>query len=288
MKESETISSPKNPLVKELRKLHQAKGRRQQQRFLLEGTHLLEEAVRSPYPLDFVLATPAWQQRHGDLWARARQHAQTCLTAAEGVIASIATTVAPDGVVAIAPHRVCEPQAIARAGLLLENLQDPGNLGTIARTAAAAGADGIWLNRTSVDPENPKVLRASAGQWFRLPIALCDDAAAEVERHRQGGARAIATDPEAPQAYWDVDLAMPILLLLGNEGAGLSEELLARADARVRIPQEANVESLNVAIAAALLLYEARRQRDRACRGVSRNAPTPESRNAPAPESFNS
>lgn len=176
---------------------------------------------------------------------------------------AIATTVQPDGVVATAGSRQLHspPFGLQSLGLGLETLQDPGNLGTIIRTAAAAGVEGLLLSRDSVDLENPKVLRASAGQWFRLPMSIYPDLAAEIDSYRQRGFQIVATLPTASQTYWDLSFKVPTLILLGNEGAGLSPNLARQADHQVQIPLAAGVESLNVAIAAALLLYEVQRQR---------------------------
>lgn len=145
--------------------------------------------------------------------------------------------------------------------LALETIQDPGNLGTIIRTAAAAAASGLWLTADSVDLDNPKVLRASAGQWFRLPMAETSDLKAVVAQCQQQGMQVVATLPDANLTYWEIDWQKPSLILLGNEGAGLSADLVALADRQVKIPLNPGVESLNVAIAAALILYEAQRQR---------------------------
>jgi TrmH family RNA methyltransferase len=179
------------------------------------------------------------------------------------VLQAIATTVQPDGVIAIAQSRALthQPFRLTQLGLILETIQDPGNLGTIIRTAAAAGAEGLQLSLDSVDLENPKVLRASAGQWFRLPIAASPDLKTEILRYKSQGMQIVATQPDAALTYWEIDLRVPTLILLGNEGAGLSDHLAQLADQQVKIPLSQGVESLNVAIAAALLLYEAQRQR---------------------------
>jgi TrmH family RNA methyltransferase len=129
------------------------------------------------------------------------------------------------------------------------------------RTAAAAGAERLWLSADSVDLDNPKVLRSSAGQWFRLPVSISPDLSDIVRQCQERGIQVVATIPDATLSYWDIDLRCPTLILLGNEAAGLSAGLVAKADRQVTIPLAPEVESLNVAIAAALMLYEAKRQR---------------------------
>ena len=256
------LTSLQNPLVKEIRKLHQAKYRRQQQRFLLEGTHLVQEALAVTYPLDTVCYTPLWQQRHGDLARLLDLQARQVNLVSPAVLAALATTVHPDGVVAVAPQAAPPVSpALVGVGVLVEALQDPGNLGTLIRTAVAAGAEGLWLTTDSVAPDHPKVLRASAGQWFHLPLTVVTDLQGTLADWQQQSVQLVATDAKADLNYWQVDLTPPTVFLLGNEGSGLSPQSLERADLRVSIPMQGPVESLNVAIAAALLLYEAARQR---------------------------
>lgn len=256
------LTSLQNPLVKQLRKLHKAKERHEQQLSLLEGTHLIEEAIATDRSLATLCCTESWQSQHLALYERAINRCDRAEIVSPDVLAAIATTVNPDGVVATIDRLLpIEPPANLSLGILLDTVQDPGNLGTMIRTATAANADGLWLSGNSVDLDHPKVLRASAGQWFRLPMAVCDDLPTLIQQQKQQGVQVVATLPNADRAYWDVDLRLPTLLLLGNEGAGLAPELAALADVQVSIPLARNVESLNVAIACALILYEAQRQR---------------------------
>jgi TrmH family RNA methyltransferase len=266
------LTSVKNPLVKQLKQLHRAKGRHDQQQMLLEGTHLIEEACGANLGLITLCYTADWLQRYPDLGQQAIARAQRQELVSPDVLAAMTTTITPDGVVATAertPLTRTLPHP-TRLGLALERIQDPGNLGTIIRTAAAAGVDSLWVSADSVDLDHPKVLRASAGQWFRLPMGVVTDLPAQVAQWRSlPQHQVIATLPTAPQMHWDIDFTRPTLLLLGNEGAGLSSELAAMADGAVTIPLAAGVESLNVAIAAAVIVYEAQRQRSRQASGSS-------------------
>ncbi|MGG6296061.1 TrmH family RNA methyltransferase [Leptolyngbya sp. AN02str] len=255
------LTSVQNPLVKQLRKLQRAKERREQGLFLLEGTHLLEEAIALHYPLATVCCTESWRDRYPKLWIKVGQQAQRVELVSEPVLEAIATTVHPDGVIATAPRRPQPsiPQPL-KLGLALETIQDPGNLGTMIRTAAAVGVDGLWVSDDSVDLDHPKVLRATAGQWFRMPMVNTAQLSADLRTLQAQGVQVVSTRMNAALTYWDVDFAKPTLVVLGNEGSGLSAEASAIADVSVRIPLEPGVESLNVAIAAALILYEAKRQ----------------------------
>ena len=256
------LTSIQNPLVKQIRKLHRAKGRQQQQLCLLEGTHLLEVACTVDYPLVTVCCTLDWYSHHPQLWQEATGRSQRAEIVSPQVMRAIATTVRPDGVVATAKRlNRTAIELKTGLGLVLQAVRDPGNLGTIVRTAAAAGAKGLWLSDDSVDIDHPKVLRASAGEWFRLPVVVSPDLKTVIQTYRQQGTQIVATVPRSDVVYWEVDWCCPSLVLLGNEGAGLSEDLLQSADRRVTIPLSPGVESLNVAISAALILYEAQRQR---------------------------
>lgn len=255
------LTSLQNPLVKDIRKLHQGKARRHQGQFLLEGTHLVQEALAVGYPLSVACHTLAWRQRYPDLADALYQSAHRVEAVSDAVLQALATTVHPDGVVAVAPQRQnTAVPAINRVGLVVETLQDPGNLGTIIRTATAAQADGLWLSADSVAPDHPKVLRASAGQWFRLPIVVDNCLEDSLKTWQSQGIQLVSTLPNAPVDYWSVDFTRPTVILLGNEGAGLSSTLQRYATVAVNIPMNPAVESLNVAISAALFLYESQRQ----------------------------
>ncbi len=294
----ELISSRRNPLVGRLRALHQGRGRREQQRLLLEGTHLLQEVLRLGLRPDWLLATASWMERHGALLAQLRQ---TALQAAspsgwdsalqlrvvsEAVLAAVATTEQPDGVVlTLALDQLPQPRAWPTSNdqpgqeplqvpfpsfvLALDRLQDPGNLGTLLRCALAAGVEEVWL-AGGADPHQPKVLRASAGAALALPLRRLPDLAPALAQALGRGHQVVATvvapglkPGEAPavRPYWELDWAQPTVVLLGNEGAGLDPALVALASERVTIPHGAAVESLNVALAAAPLLLERWRQR---------------------------
>ena len=263
------LTSLQNPTVKQLRKLQQAKERRKQNVLLLEGTHLIEVAGEAGYPLEVLCYTEDWQEKYPEIYRRAIALSARAEPVSLEVLKSIASTVSPDGVVAIAPQRTAwqeaasQPGAKVSLGILLETLQDPGNLGTIIRTAAAVGSDGLWLSSDSVDMNSPKVLRASAGQWFRLPMAKVD-VAEQAARLKAQGVQVVATTAAANLDYWQLDLTGPTVFAMGNEGAGLSAALMDCASVAVKIPVMPGVESLNVAVSTALLLYEAKRQRQAA------------------------
>lgn len=256
------ITSLKNPLVKQLRKLHHGKNRRKQNLILLEGNNSITTAVTLKYPIAILCCTAEWRDRHQQLWGIVIHQATRVELVSPVILSTIATTVNPDGVIAVATRINSQSSnfVINHLGLLAERLQDPGNLGTIIRTGVATGVERLWLSRDSVDFDHPKVLRASAGEWFRLPVTISDNLTQTIQEQKDRNIQVIATIPDATKTYWELDLTRPTLILLGNESSGLSEELMALADEKVTIPLDNKVESLNVAIATALILYERKRQ----------------------------
>jgi TrmH family RNA methyltransferase len=234
---------------------------------LLEGTHLLQEALRAGILPQEVLVTPAWCERHGSLLDDLTA-ATTLRLATPEVLEAAATTGHPDGVVLTIP--LPPPAGPPTAGsllLVLERIQDPGNLGTLLRTALAAGVEQVWL-AGGADPFQPKVLRASSGAALTLPLRqIAPEALGEqLAGLRRGGHRLVATavpgavGGHAVVPYWQIDWSRPTALLLGNEAAGLAPGRLEAADDLVTIPHAPTVESLNVAVAAAPLLLERLRQ----------------------------
>ncbi len=256
------LTSTRNPLVKQLRQLgDSARERREQQQFIVEGTRAIAEVLATGYPLAIVCHTERWQQQHPDLYARCLAVADRVEVVADPVLGAIATTTTPAGIVAVVPMQARPPVQLTSLGLALESIRDPGNFGSIVRSAVAAGADGMWVSADSVDITHPKILRATAGQWFRCAMQVTADLRGEIAAWQARGGRAIAAVARGDCLYWEWDFTQPTLILLGNEGNGLSSGILQQADAGVSIPMAKGVESLNVGICAALLLYEAQRQR---------------------------
>lgn len=257
------LTSLQNPLIKQLRKLDSAKERKASSLFLVEGTHAVEAAHRYGWVFEVICATESWCETHPDLVAIfSATHRFQLISPA--ILEVLADTVAPSGIVAAVRHQERDWQTMLQTPSLLvlgETLQDPGNLGTIIRTSAAVGADGLLLSADSVDPESPKVLRASAGLWFHLPPVRCPNLGEVVATLVAQGVQVLATAADATHSLWDLDLRRPTAFVLGSEGQGLSEALRSQIPHQVCIPQAHGVESLNVAVSCAVLLYETARQR---------------------------
>jgi RNA methyltransferase, TrmH family len=233
---------------------------------LLDGEHLLEEALRSGVAIE----AAAFSDHPADaplarLAARAHSAGARIFGVSASVLAAMSPVRQPSGVVAIAarPRATLatvldrRPQLV----LFLGGVQDPGNVGAIVRAAEAFGATGIVSGESTADPWSWKALRGSMGSAFRLPIAAHQPLTAAAARARAEGLRVLATVPHGGTPLSDTDLRGPAAILLGGEGAGIGDELLAVADERLSIPMRDPVESLNVAVAAAVIVYEAARQR---------------------------
>ena len=183
----------------------------------------------------------------------------------DSVMDALSPVRTPSGVVAIAARPIIDRRALLAPApamvVAAMGVQDPGNVGALIRSADAGGATGVLLDTDSADPWSWKALRAAMGSAFRLPVLRHADARASLAEWQGEGLAIVATDPRNGVDLHTLDLTLPLVFVMGAEGTGLSEDILEAADLRVRIPMRARVESLNVAVAAALLVYEAARQR---------------------------
>lgn len=264
------ITSPANPTVKLIHALGvPTPGRRRAERaFVVEGVRAVEEALASGPPPRVLLydeAALGRTERGAALLARLRGYpaAQPAMPAA---LAAAADTVHSQGVVGVFPFPDWPPLAPGGTGvpllLVLDGLRDPGNLGTILRTAEAAGVGGVWLTPDCVDLYNPKVVRAGMGAHFRLPSwPDADWPAIQAGLARLGVSQIVALDAAAPVAYYDLDWCGPAALVLGSEAHGLSPAGRAAATVLAAIPMPGQAESLNAALAAGIVLFDALRQR---------------------------
>jgi TrmH family RNA methyltransferase len=259
----ERIASRHNPLVKRFRDL--ARLGAADDAVLLDGQHLLEEAIAAEVPIDVAAfsETHARERLHA-LAARTGRLGARTITVTDQVLAAISPVQHPSGVVAIARRPATSlEQVFARLPqlvVLLSDVQDPGNVGAIVRAAEGCGASGLVAGAATADPFGWKALRGAMGSTFRLPLARARIESALVAA-RAHGLRVFATVPRGGTPLPACDLRGPSGILLGGEGGGLPKTWVDSADQRVTIPMRGQVESLNVAIAAALVLYEASRQR---------------------------
>ncbi len=257
------ITSTSNPQVRQLIRLQKkAKERNTEDVFIAEGLKMAREVPRDC--LLEIYCSESFYENHRDFCEEGRQ--VTLLS--DRVFESISDTKTPQGVLCLVRQRhdaltdlIPEEEQHGALLIALENLQDPGNLGTIVRTAEAAGASGIVLGPDCVDLYNPKVIRSTMGSIFRLPVYVSGDLRRDLMTLRSRGVRWAAAHLEGSVSYEAADYRGPCGFLIGNESQGLTEETADCADMRVRIPMRGEAESLNAAVASAILLYEADRQR---------------------------
>ena len=286
----ERLTSTQNQLVKELMQLRERRGRREAGCFMVEGVRFVQEAFRSGAPIVRLLADDAGMSILSALLQT--YPGPEPIWVASHILEKLSDTKTPQGVIAVVRLPVSgmtgmgafisrQPQAGGLPGwfpdgdsplktgcrhiLALEHVQDPGNVGTMIRTADACGFDAVVLSADSADPWQPKVLRSTMGSIWHLPVTVVDDLPSAVKAAREAGFMAIAAHPRNAAACWDTPMADNVILVIGNEAGGISLEMLGNADRTVMVPMEGGAESLNAAAAASMLMYESLRQRRRPC-----------------------
>lgn len=255
------ITSRQHPLVKEFRELARAAG----PLMLLDGWHLLGEAATARVTVEKIAICGSPSDREQSIVDALRRSGAQVAQVSGAVLNALSPVDSPSGVVASARiPAMASASVLAPAPALVlaaAGLQDPGNAGAIIRSAAAAGATGVVLDALSADPWSWKALRASMGSAFHLPVVRSRALGSLVKEWKNAGVRIFATVPRGGTPMYGADFSGPSAVLLGGEGRGIPDELLAIADVRVSIPMRGAIESLNAAVAAAVLLYEAQRQR---------------------------
>ena len=260
------ITSATNARVKRLISLRKkAKQRREEQVFLIEGERLFSDTPREYIREVYVTEEYLKDRPVADMPAG-------CTVVTEEIMRKVSDTETPQGVMCVAQMPSYQKEDLLGRGtgnktpllLILENIQDPGNLGTMMRTAEAAGVTGVLLSKDTVDLFNPKTVRATMSAIFRVPFLYTDDLTGAIRSLRdEHGMQVYAAHLSASIPYDEADCSGPCAFLIGNEGNGLTDEAADAASCRVHIPMEGQIESLNAAMAAGILMFEASRQRRR-------------------------
>lgn len=242
----EHITSLKNPKVAAWKALKDRKGRRESGCFLVEGRKMVEEALASAFDVEAVLVQEGMELPDGLTMPVYELPAH--------VLAAVCDTKTPQGIAAVV--RMKEQSALGKHIVVLDGVQDPGNVGTIIRTADAAGLNGVLLSNQCADVFSPKVLRATMGSIFRMNLRTTDDLPGELTKLREKGYSILSSQLDGTPFYERQDVAERFALIIGNEGNGVSEQVQQTATHRVRLPMRGGAESLNAAIAAAIMMYE--------------------------------
>ena len=256
------ISSRENPAIKRVRSLlGSAKARKESGRFVLEGARLCADAVDSGVTVEAAFLTERAEQTYPEQTRAVRQAAETVYEIPENLATYIGDTQHPQGVfcICVPPPAHLSAESLPKTGrfLVLENVRDPGNLGTIIRTAEAFGIDGLLLSAECCELFSPKVLRGSMGGALRLPVATVPDLPAAIVRWNEQGFRTIACVADASATPLPkMPLGDGCMLFIGNEANGITPQTLAACTAHMTIPMKGRAESLNAAVAACIALWE--------------------------------
>lgn len=259
------ITSSQNPKIKRIRGLLENRKDRQQEKvFVIEGVRLAEETLKSGSQVELVLYSAELSTRGLALVEQFSAMGCPVEEVDAGILRGLSDTETPQGILAVLPQPVSELPKTWDLLLVLDRIRDPGNLGTMLRSAAGAGVQAVVLTPGSVDAFGPKVVRSAMGAHFRLPILTLDwpeIVTACRQPHPQPAALLVA-DSAGGDSCWEADLRQRLALVIGSEADGPQQAALAAANGLVHIPMPGKAESLNAAVAAAILLYEVVRQRN--------------------------
>ncbi|MBQ6811903.1 MAG: RNA methyltransferase [Agathobacter sp.] len=264
------ITSANNQQLKAVSALlKKAKERREKKAFVVEGPRMVVEApaesLKAVYVAESYESNPENQMVLTKLRSKCESVGAVFETVADSVFKSVSDTQTPQGIMAVVamPEYGLEQLLDGEKThlLILESVQDPGNLGTMVRTGEGAGITGVIMNKTTVDLFNPKTIRSTMGSIYRVPFYVTEDLSETMQLLKKKGVSLYAAHLKGEHYYTDEDYTKSCGFLIGNEGNGLSDEIANQADTYIKIPMEGQVESLNAAISATLLMYEANRQR---------------------------
>ena len=254
------ITSTGNSQIKDVMNLIKKSGvRKERGLFVIEGIRMFVEIPKDR--IVKIYASESFAYDNKEMLCDYRYE-----IVADNVFKTMSDTKTPQGILAVVKMLEYDIEDLFKKDkvpmlVVLENIQDPGNLGTIIRTAEGAGATGIIMSDKTVDIYNPKTIRSTMGSLFRMPFVYSEDVVAAIHSLKQQNIKVFAAHLEGRNYYYEEDMKVPMAVLIGNEGNGLTEELSKEEDVRIKIPMEGKLESLNAAVSTAVILYEAMRQR---------------------------
>lgn len=260
------INSPSNAKIKEIKSLYRKRERWNKEKFIIEGIKILEECIDNNYPLvDIIFTDELFNINGGEELFKKINHYDKLINVPPKLFKEISNTESPQGIMGIAKFKKNPIKSLYEVKnsfvLLLEEVQDPGNMGTIIRTADAFNVDGIIVTEGSVDIYNPKVVRSTMGSIFRVPIYHVLDKMGTLEQLKSQGYYIYSTSLEGDKYIQDISFNRASVVLIGNESKGVSPKLYSLADKLFKIPLPGGAESLNVGVASSIIMYEAMRQR---------------------------
>ena len=253
------IESKENNLYKETKKLKDRRGRNKSSKYIIEGFRLIQEAFKAELDIQYIFINNEEEKRI-DENLKDYKDSTKIYGLSDNLLKELCATEKPQGIVAVVNMKKIDMALEGKFYLLCDKVQDPGNLGTIIRTAHAAGVDGIILTKGTVDVYNEKTIRSTMGSLFHIPVVYDDENLSIVKALINKGFSLLSTSLEGDKDFFDEDLTGNIVISVGNEGNGVSREVYELSDKKVKIPMPGGAESLNVAIATSIILYEKVRQ----------------------------
>lgn len=251
------IESKNNNLFKEIKKLKEKKHRIKSNKYLIEGLRFVEEAIKSKVSIDSIIFTESFKEKNPDLFLKINDNIKL-IQMNEALLKQLCSTENPQGIVGVINMQNKELKS-GELVVLVDKVQDPGNMGTIIRTAHAAGAAGIVMTKGTVDIYNDKTLRSTMGSIFYIPIVE-DDSLDFVKSLKKEGYKLVVSSLQGKNNFFEENLQGKVMIAVGNEGNGVSDEVYNIADIKVKIPMPGEAESLNVAVATSIMIYEKIRQ----------------------------
>ncbi|MFL0251693.1 TrmH family RNA methyltransferase [Clostridium neuense] len=257
----EVIKSKENNLIKEVRKLKEKKYRDLNKSFLIEGFRFVEEALKSNFEVKYVFICEKQKEKFQRLgFENLIDKTTKSFEVSESVLNTISSTETPQGIVAVVKNKISNLQIKNGFYILIDKVQDPGNMGTIIRSANASGALGVIITKGTVDTYNNKTLRSTMGSIFKIPIIFEDSDFNNVKKLKENEFKLITSSLNTEYNFYDIDLKGKVIIAVGNEGNGISKDIFGLSDISVKIPMPGNAESLNVGVAASIMMFEAVRQ----------------------------
>lgn len=254
------IESKDNNLYRETKKLKERRGRSKSSKYIIEGFRLVEEAFKASVTIEYIFVAEGSEGKLQEYIGKYLTKDVKLYGLKESLLKELCATEQPQGIVGVVSMKEVAPDFEGNFYLLCDKLQDPGNLGTIIRTAHAAGVDGIILTKGTVDVYNEKTIRSTMGSLFHIPIIMDNDDFGVTKDLISKGFSLVSTSLEGEKDFFSEDLSGKIIISVGNEGNGVSDEIYNLSDKKVKIPMPGGAESLNVAIATSIILYEKVRQ----------------------------
>lgn len=260
------ITSNQNPAVKEIKSLKNKKYREEKGQYFIEGIRFVEEALKEKAVINSIVVSENLNNVKGgeEILEKVKGLKVPVYTVRDKIFKDISDTENPQGIMAVVKMTASSLEEILRKGsliIVMDAIQDPGNMGTIIRTADAAGVTGIIVSKGCVDTYNPKVLRSTMGSIFHVNIHNTEDLSETINKIKERGITVLAAHLQGEANYFEQDMKRDCAIIIGNEANGISDDAAQQADVLVKIPMPGKSESLNASVAAGLLMYEAVRQR---------------------------